>query len=168
MRKNEKKFSINLTIRYLWYGASRLERGAKDTLIEKAAIRIGRDSNYLWKSRQADRQWRKVTRYQWIHRQNWRARTGVNSRFGIRIDRLGTAVRSSNQILFVGGPRSNPSAWKIEGSQLYVYIRLACAYGTKGRTRCFRFTFSFLVSFHQNFSTLFSPFSSFFQFCFHL
>lgn len=27
----------------------------------------------------------------------------------------GTPVRSSNQILFVGGPRSSPPGWKIEG-----------------------------------------------------
>lgn len=77
----------------------------------------------------------------------------MNSRFGIRIDRLETAVRSSNQILFVGGPRSNPPAWKIEGSDLYTREqKLARA----RRTLLLRFTFSF-SSFHQNFSILSPP-----------
>lgn len=84
---------------------------------------------------------------------------GPHSEFGIlNSNRLvgspGRAVRSSNQILFVGGPRSSPSGWKIQGSkpictlctcvcvcirrderaQTEQKVRLCATYGATGRS----------------------------------
>lgn len=86
----------------------------------------------------------------------------------------GRAVRSSNQILFVGGPRSSPPGWKIQGSkpilcvcvcvfvcvcirraecaQTEQKVRLCATYGATGRSP---FLFPFSV---PRFNQIFPPF----------